>query len=313
MNTNDLRSQIQSVISHQHNNAILYFITNDGLIYEADLEQVGQARLLNYYKEAIENTLVTNQEYELMNLSEQDERKDVIFKYDYEEQLEIFNFFEKVLSEDDIPTCPINTETIKKIIGVIIVYGNTVSRIVIYQKYFPIQVIKKDVLAFIKGERNRLKVLDGDILKLSQKIHSFYFDEEVYVLDVNILEQLGFHELITKRATENVHLIGNLGLLVNTEMLSDGIGDLAVARKLARIISNSPVLRKEISNEAIIEFIKGHKVLSKKIKVTDDGTQISICTKVARKHFIELLYDNYLHSQLTDSEYASKAKDSLED
>ncbi|HBB7571144.1 TPA: DUF4868 domain-containing protein, partial [Escherichia coli] len=89
------------------------------------------------------------------------------------------------------------------------------------------------------------------------------------------------------------------------------IDDVKYARKLTRVAKSSPVILANIENEKIIEFCKIYPVLVNRIRFNEDGTKITLDTKVSKDLFIKVLMDDFLTSQLTQFYYESLAKDAL--
>ena len=82
-------------------------------------------------------------------------------------------------------------------------------------------------------------------------------------------------------------------------------------RQVIRAISHSRVLD-TVGNDQIIQFIKQHNGLSRKIKINDAETKIILDTKVSQNFFMKLLNDDYLKSELTNFEYDADSKDLVE-
>ena len=83
------------------------------------------------------------------------------------------------------------------------------------------------------------------------------------------------------------------------------------AKNLAKTFNNSPVIKKDIPNNKIIEFCKTNLGLMKAFKHSRDGTNFILNTKSSQLKFLKLLNDDYLISELTRSYYNSMAKDNI--
>ena len=101
------------------------------------------------------------------------------------------------------------------------------------------------------------------------------------------------------------------GILEDADVLRDSIEDIAFARKLTKLSSNSPVLG-QIPVPTIIEFTKSYPALTGKLKYSEDGRKIRLDTKASQKLFVKLLKDDFLKSELTNLYYDSLAKNKLE-
>jgi len=313
MDVENLRTFINSSINSDTTNAVLFFGTSDKEIFKADVQEEDQKKICKHYTDALNNAFVLNDEIELLNLSQEDERKNVLYEYDFDEYLEVFEFISQVVNvEDEIDICPVSSEMISKITDVIILLGKSDSYVILYQKYSPVQLVKKDKMALLKGNGNRLRILEEDILRLSDKIHLFKAQEKYYIFNITVMEkQLGFSKLITQKATKGLEEIQKKGLVEDISLLEEGVNDLSVAKKIASISLNSPIFEKNVPNHAIFEFVNKHPLLSRKLKLNKDKTKIDISTKIGRKLFLELMNDDFLHSELTKIEYSTKAKNSI--
>ena len=66
-----------------------------------------------------------------------------------------------------------------------------------------------------------------------------------------------------------------------------------------------------VANNDIIAFAKKHKYLSKLLSLNNTGDKFVLKTKKSQNHFIKLMSDDYLESELTNIQYDSLAKDKL--
>jgi hypothetical protein len=119
----------------------------------------------------------------------------------------------------------------------------------------------------------------------------------------------GYETIIRNKAVENLTLIENSGLLVDIQLLNTLTSELKYAKRIVKIKHNTPVLQLPVNS--VILFIKNHPVLSRKIRFNADSTQIALDTKVSQEHFIKLLNDDFLKSELTNLFYDSQSKDTL--
>ena len=126
-------------------------------------------------------------------------------------------------------------------------------------------------------------------------------NEELYPL------QKWYNQLIEKTIAE----IENIDLLEDIQVLKDSTDDPAYARKLSKVMDNSPIIKLNIPNEKIIKFTQTTPGLIGKFKYSEDGKKIRLDTKVSKTAFIKLLNDDFLRSELTELYYASVAKDNV--
>ena len=134
----------------------------------------------------------------------------------------------------------------------------------------------------------------------------------IYISDIDKMEKIcSFHDIILKEAKKSIHEIENIQILDNMEVLTDELDNMTFARKLTRIYKDSKVLGK-VSNRSIIDFSKKHKYFkSNPIKINDTGDRFILDTKKSKETFIKLMNDDFLTSQLTDSDYEALAKNNV--
>lgn len=99
-----------------------------------------------------------------------------------------------------------------------------------------------------------------------------------------------------------------MNIVDDIEALTDELDNITFARKLTRIYKDSKVIGK-VSNEAIINFAQTHRYFKMNpIKLTESKEKFILDTKKSKKTFIKLLNDDFLTSQLTNSDYEALAK-----
>ena len=186
--------------------------------------------------------------------------------------------------------------------------------IVLFKKHFPISLIKRDsfLLGAVKDKRRFEKVSGEDIIRINGSAHLLKVNDEIYVMDVKILERnMGFTKLIQKAAEQTLTAIEELGILEDIEVLKDSASETSFARKLSKVKRTSPIFKLGISKETIIEFTKTTAELAGKFKYSEDGLTIRLDTKKSKEAFLKLMNDAFLRSELTKQYYEASAKDQL--
>jgi hypothetical protein len=309
-----LKKEIERIINQRDIAAAVYFVMksandNDPCIKKTDIDPEAQTNLLQLFVDGITQEVLEN-EFTLIKLSLSDERKDVIYEYDYKYTKKLA-LMKRSLVGDEIEEFSFKEDKASEIDGVIIVIGNSDGKLILYKKYYSINVLKRDSFAFVKGASNRLVQLESDVLKISPSFDFFKVNETLYVKNVSVLESnFGFKKTLMKKANKNLTAIEKQGILTNITQLEEGIAkDVSFCRKVAKCAKDSPVL--EMSNSSVIEFTQTYPKLKGQFKYSDDNTQINLTSKKARNLFVSLLNDNYLQSQLTQTYYESHAKDPI--
>lgn len=313
----NIREKISEVIN-ANPTLNLYFvlkIDNQFEVKRADVDNDSAGpELCKMFVEQLDSKIIKNEDLALINLSSADERNNAIYKYDYdeypEELMTIKNF--EISSAVKYEKFNFNNDDVSKIFAFIIYMGNMNSGITLFKKHYPVTMIKRGTFLLYKRGERLVKFDDTDIFRINGNFNIFKIDNELFIKDLPVLEKnCGFEKLIINRANRMLESISEQGLVDNIDDLKDAASDISYAKKLSKVYTNSPVVKKNIPNQKIIEFCKTNPGLKNAFKYTDDGEKFILDTKTARNLFIKLLNDDYLISELTNSYYDSIAKDNI--
>lgn len=301
--------------------AQVYFVLKENETFTlklADIESnIAGPEVGRLFYDYIENFLISNDDLQICQLSTADERSNAIYHYDYNEypeELGLFKDFKIENSVKEIPKFNAGHDDLGSLYGYIIYLGSMDKGLYLFKKHYPLFLIKRDTLLLgaIKSKQRFEKIESDDTLRLNGAVQFLRFNEEIYVLDVKVLERnMGFTQLIYRAADESIQAIRNLDLLEDIQVLQDSVENLAFARKLSKIKKASPIFELNISKETIIEFTKTTPALSGKFKYSEDGLTIRLDTKKSKDAFIKLMNDAFLHSELSKRYYEAKAKDNI--
>lgn len=259
------------------------------------------------FLKTLEETFLKNENTSLINLSSADDRVDALYLYDMPLP-DNLKCLETVLTSTDIPKLNLANTSLANIQGLIIELGDNSKSIAIYKQLPSIHVIGQSQIMMIKSNQ-RLEKVDSELLRISGNIHMVRFKDGLVITDLKILEKnFGFDKIIQTAAHQGLDAIKNSDLLENPEIIEEDIKDISFARKLTKVANSSQVLLKAVPTNKIIEFCQ-KKSHFKRIRFNQEKTKILLDTKVSKKLFIDLLMDNYLTSELTETDYSSIAKD----
>ncbi len=291
--------------------AALYFVLNqneDDIVRFADIENDAKNELKNRFLTYIKDEIINNEELHFLNISEADDRKNVIYRYDIEEQPERLNMLNEIIAEGERDKFNFNQNNLDGLQGYLITIGNEGNQIALYKKHHPFNLLKQDrFLLFPSNER--LVKAEKDFIALDNSFDFMLVDNNLIVLKLNTLERFfGFEDVIRNQAQNIMSIIEANQLLEDIEQLNELAKSLTTAKKIMKL-KNSPVLNVPVEN--VINFINNHQELTGKIGFNDNGTRVVLTTAVSKKLFLKLLNDDYLFSQLTDLQYDTHAKDRL--
>lgn len=312
MNREQLIARLQYFLNPANGiGATLYFVVNqegETVIRFADIENEAQQELKERFLEYITDKFINNEELHYQNISEADDRKNVVYRYDIEERPESLNILDEILANEEQEHFQFNQHELSNIQGYLITIGNEGNKIALYKKHHPVNLLKQDRFLLIPSNERLVKVSD-DAIALDRSFDFMMVDDNLIVLKLNTLERFfGFEDVVRNQAQNTIGLVEANQLLEDIEQLNDLALSMTNARKLMKI-RTSPVLNVPVNN--VINFIRNHPELTGKIDFNEDETRIRLSTGVSKKLFLKLLNDDYLFSELTELQYDTHAKDRL--
>lgn len=312
MNREQLLERLNYFLDPQNGiGAALYFVLNqdeETIIRFADIENEAKQELKERFLEYIAVKFINNEELHYQNISDADDRKNVIYRYDIEEKPESLNILDDILLNEEQPHFQFNQDSFANLQGYLITIGNEGNKMALYKKHHPVNLLKRDRFLLIPSNQRLVKLQD-DAIAIDRSFDFMLLDDNLIVLKLNILERFfGFEDVIRNQAQNTIGLIEANELLEDIEQINEIAQSMTTARKLMKI-RNSPVLNVPVNN--VVNFIRNHPELTGKINFNEDGTKINLDTAVSKRLFLKLLNDDYLFSQLTELQYDSHAKDKL--
>ncbi|MCK7335561.1 DUF4868 domain-containing protein [Enterobacter kobei] len=312
-----LKTEANDLISNLSGSRLVFFLDN-GSTYIPKISKVDRESLKNITKGFVEKLkldIVDNQDLTLPLLSNIDDRKNALFIFDYQKKPQEFNALHAASklppnSQDFYIPTP-TFEDVKAI--AFILYGNGKS-ISLYKNKTPLTVLKNtsNLVNFIMNKQGILEELNNNIFKLDFNYDLFLLNDTFFIKNHRTLEiAMKFHTVITEQSSLALQALKTSGMIDDITHLEKSSADISTARKLAKIAKHSPVLGK-IDCPTVINFVSKHKILSCILKTNSNGDKFVIKTKEAQKHFIKLMSDDYLESELTKILYDSLAKDALQ-
>lgn len=315
MNLEELREKIETIVQMDAIGLNVFFLlkTDEGnILKRANLIEDVKNSLITAYKDSL-NYMVSDDELALINLSDADDRKSAIYNYDLEQQPGVFSFFDTISNRDEdnpIPYFSFNDDKLTELEGYFISIGDFDDNILVYRKQMPINLFKQGKIYLVKGHQTQFEQIDKEFLRIDTKLDVLKIDESIIVNNISILERhYEFKDIIENEANASLENIEDLDILENIEVLQERVDDLAFARKLSKISTSSPVFN--LPSEHIMEFVRTHQTLGGEFKYSEDQNRIMLDTKKSQNFFLRLMNDDFLHSQLTDFDYMTPAKDRL--
>ncbi len=310
MNKEELKGIVQLSINENAGIEIFLGLKN-GEIRKANFIDEVQKEIKNVFIDDIEKRIIES-EYPIMCLSSSDERKDIIYHFDYTPLPDDLKFFDTVLDPSiNIKPFSFENDKLNNIDFFLFLIGDEENQILLYKQLAPINIYKKNSGIFVRKADNEFTRVNDDFLRIVPGFELFKVNGELYILDLKFLERkFKIYDVIKSVALKEIDKINEIGIVQNANSLKELLINTSFARKLSKISEHSPVLGK-VPNADIISFTKNYPRLKNKFKYTNDGSQIILSTKTTMEIFIKLLNDDFLSSELTRIYYDSIAKDEL--
>lgn len=314
MNIEELKSEIEFFNDNTDEIGVSIYavLKNELNPVKLDIESEALGGLKTLFLDSLNETILSNNELSVLNLSSSDDRVNAIYQYDVDipDELSCIN---SVITTDNLPLMNISDTSLLDVQALLIEIGNDEKQMVLYKTMASINIYGRTNF-FLKKSDTRLTQIDDEFLRVSSNFQLMKVDNELFVIDLKSLEKnFGFHEVIKKEATLGVTAIENILLVENTEVLHELIEDVKYARKFTKVAKSSPVLKAKIPNQNIINFCKAFPRLVGKIRFNQSEDKILLDTKVSKDLFIKVLMDDFLTSELTKFHYESVAKDGLDE
>lgn len=314
MEITELKSKIKSLVErHSEFVCEVLFILNKDHGKEikiADIDADDQEALKIDFLEHLEETIVNKDDLKINDISRADERKNFIFRYDYEEQPDNFELFNTIKTRDEFDTFSFAQDKLEEIFGVVFILNLNDLTLISYKQNYPINLYKRDskAMGFWKSEE-RLVQIPEDILKVYPNCDLFFLNDDLFIRNLKVLErQFNFEKIINKKANEAIELIRTVDWIEDTTVFESRLNDLTFARKLAQIGEHSIVLN-NLDFSEVANFIDNFPLLRGKINFNSTQNKVILNTKKSQNLFLKLLNDDFLTSLLTEKNYDSANKD----
>ena len=320
-----LQAKLDGLIAQENCGMNLYFILRQQEEYVLKKANV-RHEALEPIKEVLHDNLVLLRQmmdedtFALMNLSGAEDRKNVIYQYDLNEELRPISLMKEVeanlfndgyFTADNNRIFDFNTDTFEDVDAWIASYGVEGNHIIIYRKTFSVNLLKQGRNLFIFKDAEQIDIVKDDIFRIDGKIDFFLLDNTALIYNISILEKFNdFKDIVQRSARSSIQQIAAVDLVEDIAKLRERAeSDISFARKLIKVTTNALILN-VVDKERIIQFAREHAYLSRRLKVSADN-KFELEKKSAQNLFIQLLDDAFLHSELSSNDYLSPGKDIL--
>ena len=313
---NTLIENLKYILSKETLSAVIYFRLKNGEVKLADINNNVLPQILNLYKNYIESEIINKEDLELLNLSEADERKNVIYKYDFDKKREPFLSVNTVVDDEEIGQFSFSNDNLEKIDAIIAKIGNAEGSMYLYTKFYSVNLITQGkVIKIIKiiDSDHRFEMFTDKLVQITGKFDIIRYNSEYYIKKYEILEKFyQFDNVIRERTKNDFKKITELEIIEDEGKLFKYLENKpSRARKFIKVMASSKVIQKNISNNQLISFVTNHSKLKDNIKTNTEKNKFILKTNKSCDYFLKLLDDDFLKSELTQEEYEAIAKNNV--
>lgn len=323
MTKEEFIQKLQGIIEHNEDfQVLIYFAINtpEGVcLKKADIKREVLLDMKDGYMQSIQkevNAFNEDNERDLLNLSSQDERMNVVYRYDLsEEEPPFFTLMREAYNSHQVDYYTnskmfnFNNDKLSDIVYFIIEAGSADNKIVIYRNNYNINLMRQSRgRYYISKSGTQFDQVKEDILRMDSQIDVLLIDDEFFITNLSYLDNnKDFMSIIIKRAKDSLTSIGHLNIVDSIEGMQERLSEISFARRLMRAMDSSPITEMPVAD--ILKFVKSHDVLKNILKIEND--KIKLTSKKSQDSFIRLLNDDFLYSKLSKINYETKAKNRI--
>lgn len=322
MTTLEFKEKLQSLVDLGDRFSALVFFAIKGVegivLKKANIKNDVLVGIADGYKESLASELERiehDDHMAVLNLSDRDERGNVIYRYDIpDEEPSYFEVMKEPIAEPAVDYTGeklfnFDRDSFSDIAYFVIRLGSEDNQIVVYRDNFTVNVMKQARGRFyLNKSGTQITKVDNDILRMDSQIDCMLIDNDYYIVNLKNLDtSKEFASIIRGRANDAIDQIAVLPFVDNVDGLRARLEDLSFARRLMRAMDNSPVTGLPADN--ILDFVRNHQKLSTLLHINEGKFELN--TKKAQSAFVSLLNDDFLYSKLTQRDYESSSKDQM--
>lgn len=314
MNRNEIITQLQEINSS--NNAVEIYILaqpemdgNNNLqidFYKARLQDNLPNSIIELFYPVIERKLI-NKEYDVVEYDPALTPDRTVVWEQNSDDVPFFNYFHNLIeTTDDINWYDTENLAYGDIWAYWIkVYGNGYSFYLI-KKVTSSKVIRTGGKLAIIFEGEVFRNLETDILTMDGTFDAIFCNQNLLFENKQNFEKALLYKQVKQAvAEETLDAIGEIGFVENFDQVKDFLKDDYHSINKLNKIKEKPYFQ-TLTFARCKRIIEDYNV---EIDVDEENNQFNIASKAQAKHFIKVLNDDYLLSELTAIKYAANSKE----
>ncbi len=322
MTTQEFKDRLQGLVALGDDFGALVFFAirnEDGIVLKkANIINDVLTEIASGYRESIQaelNRFLQDDHMSVLNLSDRDERENVIYRYDIPDvEPSYFAQMREPVAEEapeyiNDRLFQFDQESFGDIDYFVVMLGTEENHVVVYRDNFNVNLLKQARgRYYLNKSGTQITNLKEDILRMDSQIDCMLLDDDFFIVNLkNLNTSKEFATIIKDRANQSVDLIADLEYIDNVDGLRERLDELSFARRLMKAMDGSPVIG--LPTPTVLDFVSNNPKLNNVLKV--EGGKIKLDTKKAQSAFVSLLNDDFLYSKLTNNDYESSSKDRL--
>ncbi len=322
MTTQEFKDRLQGLVALGDDFGALVFFAirnEDGIVLKkANIINDVLTEIASGYRESIQaelNRFLQDDHMSVLNLSDRDERENVIYRYDIPDvEPSYFAQMREPVAEEapeyiNDRLFQFDQESFGDIDYFVVMLGTEENHVVVYRDNFNVHLLKQARgRYYLNKSGTQITNLKEDILRMDSQIDCMLLDDDFFIVNLkNLNTSKEFATIIKDRANQSVDLIADLEYIDNVDGLRERLDELSFARRLMKAMDGSPVIG--LPTPTVLDFVSNNPKLNNVLKV--EGGKIKLDTKKAQSAFVSLLNDDFLYSKLTNNDYESSSKDRL--
>ena len=322
MTTQQFKDRLQSLVNLGDDFGTLVFFAirnEDGIVLKkANIINDVLTEIASGYRESIQaelNRFLQDDHMSVLNLSDRDERENVIYRYDIPDvEPSYFAQMREPVAEDapeyiNDRLFQFDQESFGDIDYFVVMLGTEENHVVVYRDNFNVNLLKQARgRYYLNKSGTQITNLKEDILRMDSQIDCMLLDDDFFIVNLkNLNTSKEFATIIKDRANQSVDLIADLEYIDNVDGLRERLDELSFARRLMKAMDGSPVIG--LPTPTVLDFVSNNPKLNTVLKL--EGGKIQLDSKKAQSAFVSLLNDDFLYSKLTNNDYELSSKDRL--
>lgn len=302
------------------------FVAGDDNVYKINVSNELEGELIKLVASGVQSLLV-DRDYDIVDFSSADERKDKYFLYDLNNVPERMAQMSVVIGNHNVRSFDLQHNSIDEINTLIMLLsdGNG-SAFTIYKVLSPVEKVVKStkmILARIGIGEDFLTEESKPLLRIGPRFQIVFFDSEgnegegarrgnyIFLESSSVEGQFKLDNVLKNEAAQKLEIMEGTHLVKDLTKIRHYAETPTFCRKLVKVLRNSKVIRENISKERIFEFISGDEELRSVLPVAEvDGERyLDINSQKSAQKLLDLLNDEFVYSSLTNQKYQSVYKD----